>query len=481
MKRSLVLSRANRLKVLIAFVPLLGGLITLPQTSQSGALAQPQTAEIRFMTLDPGHFHAALVQKEMYPGVSREVYVYAPLGQDLIDHLGRVARYNSRQESPTNWELVVKTGPDFLQRMLREHPGNVVVISGRNRGKIDLVNASLTGGLNVLVDKPWILNAADLPKLETALSNAAQQGLIAYDIMTERYEITTMIQKEIINDEPTFGKILQGTSEVPGVYFAGVHHLMKTVSGVPNLRPAWFFDIEQQGEGMNDVGTHLVDLVPWMLFPEQSIDYRRDIEMLSATRWPTLLSKANFHRVTALDQFPDYLKPNVHDDQLSLFVNTEAHYRLRGINVRLKTSWNYEAPAGGGDTQQAIFRGSHSRVEVRQGKEQNLVAEVYVVPNQPVQKAAVLLGLQKKVAALQAKYPGLSVEDLGSELHLRIPDKYRDGHEAHFAAVTRQFLSYLADPKLLPAWEQANMLAKYYVTTKAVELSRHVSVSTGSR
>ena len=37
------------------------------------------------MTLDPGHFHAALIQKEMYPGVAPRVDVYAPLGWDLVD------------------------------------------------------------------------------------------------------------------------------------------------------------------------------------------------------------------------------------------------------------------------------------------------------------------------------------------------------------------------------------------------------------
>src|SRR5881409_3513026 len=37
-------------------------------------------SDIRLMTLDPGHFHAALVQKEALPGVSPQVHVYAPLG-----------------------------------------------------------------------------------------------------------------------------------------------------------------------------------------------------------------------------------------------------------------------------------------------------------------------------------------------------------------------------------------------------------------
>ena len=91
------------------------------------------------MTLDPGHFHAALVQKEMYPGVAPRVDVYAPLGPDLIEHLNRVAAFNRRAERPTAWELEVHTSPDYFERMLRERPGNVVVLSGRNRGKIDRI------------------------------------------------------------------------------------------------------------------------------------------------------------------------------------------------------------------------------------------------------------------------------------------------------------------------------------------------------
>ena len=148
--------------------------------------------EIRFMTLDPGHFHAGLVQKEMYPGVSPVVHVYAPLGPDLVAHLNRIAAFNGREANPTRWQLEVHAGPDFAERMLKERPGNVVVISGRNRGKIDRILAAVQNGLNVLADKPWIIAASDQPKLEAALDLAEQKGLVAYDIMTERHEITTI-------------------------------------------------------------------------------------------------------------------------------------------------------------------------------------------------------------------------------------------------------------------------------------------------
>ena len=165
-------------------------------------------SQVKFMTLDPGHFHAGLVQKEMYQGVSKQIHVYAPLGSDLTAHLNRIIAFNNRKENPTAWELEVHTGPDFMARMLHERPGNVVVISGRNRGKIDRIKASVDAGLNVLADKPWIIEPADLPKLESALNTADQKGLIAYDIMTERYEITSILQKELLNDSATFGTAL---------------------------------------------------------------------------------------------------------------------------------------------------------------------------------------------------------------------------------------------------------------------------------
>src|SRR5215469_91567 len=119
-------------------VPLLVNLI-IPHPKSSGTAASqtghPAT-EIRLITLDPGHFHAALIQKEMYPSVSRRVSVYAPLGPDLFEHLKRITQFNTRKQNPTSWELDIHTGPDFFERLLKERPGNVVVISGRNQGKV---------------------------------------------------------------------------------------------------------------------------------------------------------------------------------------------------------------------------------------------------------------------------------------------------------------------------------------------------------
>lgn len=428
-------------------------------------------APVKLMTLAPGHFHAALVQKEMYPGVSPIVHVYAPLGPDLIAHMNRIAQFNGREASPTRWQLEVHAGPDFAERLLKERPGNVVVLSGRNRGKIDLILAAVQNGLSVLADKPWIIDSADLPKLETALDTAEKKGLVAYDMMTERHEITTILQRELVGDPAILGTLLKGTEAEPAVAMKSVHNILKTVAGAPNIRPAWFFDTAEQGEGLADIGTHLVDLVPWILFPDQAIDARTDVQILKARRWPTALTPADFQRVTGQSGFPASLSGEVKDGQLQFQANTEVSYTLRGIHTRLEVIWAYEGPKGV-DTHFAQVRGSRSRVEIRQGADEDYRPELYVVPNTPAEGAAVALALKAKLGRLESRFPGLSVEAKGAHLRIVIPDRYRVGHEAHFAQVAGLFLGYLKDPRSVPAWEKANMRAKYAVTTGGVALSQ---------
>src|SRR5437879_7308927 len=106
---------------------LLGGISIASQESKR------TMPDVGLMTVDPGHFHAALVQREMYPGVAERVDIYAPVGPDLTEHLNRIVAFNRRGEQPTRWALEVHASPDFFQRMLHEHPGNVVILSGRDR------------------------------------------------------------------------------------------------------------------------------------------------------------------------------------------------------------------------------------------------------------------------------------------------------------------------------------------------------------
>src|SRR5262245_24295474 len=111
----------------------------------------------QLVTLAPGHFHAAMVQKEARPGVDPRVHVYGPLDADLVAHFERIARFNTRPDNPTAWTVDVYAGPDWLDRFLAERPGNAVVVAGRNKPKIDVILAAVSAGYCVLADKPWIV------------------------------------------------------------------------------------------------------------------------------------------------------------------------------------------------------------------------------------------------------------------------------------------------------------------------------------
>src|SRR3546814_17304235 len=88
-------------KALILLLSVVAGSCTSPGSNKAG---MEQDGKIRLMTLDPGHFHAALVQKSMYPEVDSVVHVYAPDGPELKAHMDLIERYNSRPEEPTAWK-----------------------------------------------------------------------------------------------------------------------------------------------------------------------------------------------------------------------------------------------------------------------------------------------------------------------------------------------------------------------------------------
>ena len=284
--------------------------------------------EVKLITLDPGHFHAALVQKVSYPQVSKDVYVYAPTGFDVNEHLKRIEGFNTRAENPTQWNEIVYTGTDYLEKMLAEKKGNVMIQAGNNGKKTEYIKNTLEAGINVLSDKPMAINSQNFKLLEECFDIARQKNVLLYDIMTERNEITTMLQRELSTIPAIYGEQLKGSPDEPAIVKESVHHLFKLVDNKPLTRPVWYFDVTQQGEGIVDVTTHLVDLVQWEAFPEQIIDYKKDIELVDANRWTNSISPEEFKQVTGTDAYPDFLKKDVENDTLRVYCNGDIVYKI---------------------------------------------------------------------------------------------------------------------------------------------------------
>lgn len=425
---------------------------------------------IKLITLDPGHFHAALVQKLMYKDVDPVVHVYAPGGPDVQLHLDKIQAYNTRTDNPTNWKEEVYTGDDFLEKMLSGKKGNVVVIAGNNKKKTEYINKAIEGGFNVLADKPMVINKSNFELLKKSFAEAAKKNVLLYDIMTERFEITSILQGELSLLPQVFGQLEKGTPDNPAVVKESVHYYYKYVSGSVLTRAPWALDVTQQGEGIVDVATHLVDLVQWQCFPGQALDYTKDIHLTSARRWATDITARQFTTLTKLDTFPGYLKKELTNDSiLKVYDNGEINYRLKGVNAKVTVKWEYKAPEGAGDMHYSMLRGTKANLVIRQGAEQNFEPALYIEPVN-TSDASYATALINQIKSIQAKYPGVDLKKTASGWEVVIPAKYKEGHEAHFARVTENFLQYLKEGKL-PAWEVPNMLAKYYTTTSALELA----------
>ena len=453
------------LTVVLMIIPL-----SCSKKETAGKVFTGAKGEVKLMTLDPGHFHAALVQKTMYEQVSPIVHVYAPKGPDVEDHQKRIEGFNTRAEEPTSWEQRVYTGDDFLERMVKDRPGNVVVISGNNKKKAEYIKACVAAGLNVLADKPMCIDGKGYRLLQEAFALAEKKEVVLYDIMTERSEITTILQKGLVHNKDVFGELKKGTVDDPSVVKQSVHHFFKYVSGNPIKRPGWYFDTTQQGEGIVDVTTHLVDLVMWESFPGAAISYD-DIEIKKARRWPTMITRQQYAKVTRLEDFPGFLQEELdYNGVLPCYANGEIIFTVKGVHARVSVKWNFQAPEGAGDTHYSIMKGTKANVIIRQGKEENYRPELYVDATSGTTLDEFSRAMRQAIDELRRKYPDVTYRQRGTACHVSIPDEYRIGHEAHFGQVTERYLRYLVDGKL-PDWEVSNMKTKYSITTKALELA----------
>lgn len=431
---------------------------------------------VKLITLDPGHFHASLVQKSMYSQVDTTVYVYAREGLDLDQHLGRIKAYNSLASSPTHWKEVVYTGDDFMAKMLEEKKGNVVVLAGNNRLKTDYLLRSVQAGFHVFSDKPMAIDEKGFKQLKLAFEKAKQHKLLLYDIMTERYEITTILQKALSQETALFGKLQKGTTVNPAVTKESVHHFYKYVSGAVLTRPAWFLDVEQEGEGIVDVTTHLVDLVQWACFPGVTLDYTKDIKLINARSWPTQISEKQFTELTKLPEMPAYLqKYGDAQKNISVLSNGEINYTLKGVHAKVSVTWNYKAPDGTGDTHFSIMRGTRASLVIKQGAAQQYKPALYIEPL--AMNESYEMAVQKTIEKINLQFPGVTLKKYDGGWEVVIPESYKEGHEAHFARVTEKYLDYLLHHNM-PVWEVPNMLAKYYTTTEARKLANKKSHQT---
>ena len=415
------------------------------------------------VVVSPGHFHAGLTLRKRHPLLSDEVYVYAEDGPELREFLHLVDSFNKREADPTSWGLHLYRGPDYLDALLQQPPGDIAMVTGKNNAKLSTMHRLHQAGLHVLGDKTWLIDASQLDLLDAITASPP----LAMDIMTERFEVATRLQVALSQHSEIFGGFRDDGSE-PAVYLKSVHHLYKEVNGEPLVRPVWYFDDGVLGEGITDVTTHLVDMAQWMVAGDKGVDYERDIVLTEARQWPTGMPLEIFSRITGLKEFPEYASRDVSDGVLHYLCNAKIKYTLRGVLVQVDSIWDLAIPEGGGDTHYGIMRGTRTDLVVDQGSDTGFDTRLRVIPIE--NSSAYEKSLDEAIAGMQDICPGVGYRAGENGYLVTIPAEMHHGHEARFAEVLNQFLRCV-DAGEWPQRVGQELVAKYRLLANAYELS----------
>lgn len=271
------------------------------------------------------------------------------------------------------------------------------------------------------------------------------------------------IQKSLMQDTLLFGTIQQGTPDHPAIKETSVHHYYR---GGKGNRPYWFFDVSQQGEGVVDVTTHLIDLTFWKCFPDEIIDYQKDVKVLSAKHWPVNISRAEFSTSTSLSEIPGSLKRYMKDTVLEIFANGSISYQVKGINMGVSVEWRSATPKDGNDLRYACAEGTKATLQITQEYGQKR-PKLYIQKEEKISEQNFRTNLEQTIARLQSNYPGIYLLIEPESNQIVIPSDLELLRDPTF----KVFLGYLVN-RDMPKWEVPNTLAKYYITTTALEMTK---------
>lgn len=250
--------------------------------------------------------------------------------------------------------------------------------------------------------------------------------------------------------------------EVSSYYIYDVHHYYKKSAGNVALRPSWYFDVREQGEGIADVSTHFIDLAMWQCSPDVPVSKER-VSAIAGSHYPTVISRDQFATVSGETDFSEFLSPYIRDGRLEVNANGTLQFAIDAIPVKIDIEWRY-----GNDSTRDIFR-----QEVKCALAEIMQTQDETTSN--IRKMRVRMSgetAEAVSARLSAKYPWVSLSEISDDVFEIVIDASSSPRMISGGTATAgKFLSFL-NGEPMPEWESVNTLTKYYITTTAVESLR---------
>lgn len=421
--------------------------------------------EVVIDIFNPVHFHGALPLQSRYEEVKGLNIV--PMVRVYYTPENKLTAFEEMQKKikalEQGWGIAYYSSKTPLEEMVKHREmakhilRNILVLACPNVDKIDVISRAVEAGYDlILSDKPWVIEQEKMFTLEKAIEAAAEKDIILYDIMTERYELGTIMQGLIMQNADLFGMLEKGSVDQPAITKESIHILDKSHMGV--VRPPEYFDVNWQGEGIIDVTTHLADMTNMLVRPSREV-FAEDVTLHRAKRWATTVPQADFENITRTKN----KSPG------DVYCNGSFNYELDGSHAYIEVVWNLK---GRDDEHKSKIEGSKVTVEVTKGH-QDKHQNVYITPK--VSPEEVENALKQHVANLKKRFNNQDVgyEKQEDKFKLVLPENMYTNHFQHFAEVATQALKYLAGQEQFPRQlEMSRLYTKYHLTTSALEMAR---------
>jgi hypothetical protein len=157
------------------------------------------------------------------------------------------------------------------------------------------------------------------------------------------------------------------------------------------------------------------------------------------------------------------------DSVLEVFSNGTIRYQIKGINASVKVEWRAATPKDGNDLRSAYAEGTKATLTISQEYGQKR-PRFYAQKGEKVSEEEFQSNLKKAIASLSNAYPGITLAEGSGKTEIILPAELESKYDPTF----KVFLDYLVK-RDMPAWEVPNTLAKYYITTTALEMAQNKS------
>ncbi len=181
------------------------------------------------------------------------------------------------EEDPETRQQLIREGKitvtdDNFISMLERVPSDIIVVGDYFARMGPMVIESMKHGKHVIADKPFCTSSEDL----NLIGHLVEKKHLCAGCLFDMRTWPQMAGMHELVHNGFLGKIVQ-------IQFTAQHPLMRAT------RAKWYFEKGKQGGTITDIGSHAIDLIPWIV----GVDFSR---VISARTWNAFVPQGDcFH------------------------------------------------------------------------------------------------------------------------------------------------------------------------------------------